>query len=79
MHWINKTDFSPVFDVDRLHWQDMMMGDRSTPGAVAKGAIRTAQGEVLLNALPQFIKVQGTLLLLVPGMKGLSRIARDPS
>jgi Dyp-type peroxidase family len=79
MHWINKTDFSPVFNVDRLHWQDMMMGDRSMPGAVAEGAIRTAQGEVLLNALPQFIKVQGTLLLLVPGMKGLSRIARDPS
>ena len=79
MHWINKTDFSPVFDVDRLHWQDMMMGDRSTPGVVTEGAIRTAQGEVLLKALPQFIKAQGTLLLLVPGMKGLSRIARDPS
>jgi hypothetical protein len=56
-----------------------MMGDRSTPGVVTEGAIRTAQGEVLLKALPQFIKAQGTLLLLVPGMKGLSRIARDPS
>jgi len=79
MHWINKTDFSPVFDTDRLRWQDMMMGDRSTPGAVAKGAIRTAQGEVVLNALPQFIKVQGTLLLLLPSMKSLARIAQEPS
>ncbi len=55
------------------------MGDRSTPGAVAKGAIRTAQGEVLLTSLPQFIKVHGTLLLLLPEMKGLSQIAQQPS
>jgi Dyp-type peroxidase family len=78
-HWINKTDFSPVFSTDRLRWQDMMMGDRSTPGAVPKGAIRTSHGEVMLNALPQFIKVQGTLMLLLPSMKSLARIAQEPS
>jgi Dyp-type peroxidase family len=78
MKWINKTDFSPVFDPSRLRWQDMMMGDRSTPNAVAKGAIRTPQGEVVLDDLPQFIKVRGTLLLLILGMKGLERIAAPP-
>jgi deferrochelatase/peroxidase EfeB len=79
MHWVNKTDFSTVFDTDRLRWQDMMMGDRSTPGAVTKGAIRTAQGEILLNPLPRFIKIKGTALLLILGMTGLQRIAQEPS
>ncbi len=78
MHWINKTDFSTVFDTDRLRWQDMMMGDRSTAGAVTKGAVRTAQGEIVLNALPAFIKIKGTLLLLLLGIKGLQRIAQEP-
>jgi hypothetical protein len=76
MNWINKTDFSPLFDPERLRWQDMMMGDRSTPGAVAKGAFAMPRGEVLLENLPQFIKVQGTVLPLYLGMQGLNRIAQ---
>jgi hypothetical protein len=69
MNWINKTDFSPVFDPERLRWQDMLMGNRSAPGAIAKGA--------LLEGLPPFIKTQGTLLLLYLGMKGVMQIASN--
>jgi Dyp-type peroxidase family len=79
MNWINKTDFSPVFDPARLRWQDMLMGDRSTTGAVARGAIPMPIGEVLLEGLPQFIKAQGTLLLLYLGMTGIAQIAQEPS
>ncbi|WP_426420329.1 Dyp-type peroxidase [Bradyrhizobium genosp. A] len=75
MHWINKTDFSPLFDTDRLRWQDMMIADRATPGAVAKAAIKTEQAEVVLDALPSFVRFQGTSMLLLPGMQGLSRLA----
>ena len=28
MKWINRTDFSPVYDPDRNAWQDLMMADR---------------------------------------------------
>jgi Dyp-type peroxidase family len=79
MRWINKTDFSTVFDTDRLRWQDMMMGDRTTSGADTHGAVRTAHGEIVLNNLPAFIKIKGTLFLLIPGMEGLRRIAQEPS
>lgn len=75
MNWINKADFSPVFSPSRLRWQDMMMGDRSTPGAVAKGAIPTKSGEILLEGLPQFIKVQGTVVTLFLGITGLRQVA----
>jgi Dyp-type peroxidase family len=77
MNWINKTDFNKLFNTDRLRWQDMMMGDRSFPAAVAKGAIPTPQGEVLLDKIPQFIKIKGTLLILLFGMDGLRRIAQE--
>jgi Dyp-type peroxidase family len=79
INWINKADFSPVFNTDRLRWQDMMMGDRSVPGAVAKCAIAMPHGEVLLDALPQFIRIQGTLFLLLPGLKGLALMAQEPA
>jgi Dyp-type peroxidase family len=79
MNWINKTDFSTLFNTDRLRWQDMMMGDRSFPGAVTKGAIPTPQGEVLLDQLPQFIKIKGTLFILLFGIDGLRHIAQAPA
>jgi hypothetical protein len=65
-----------VFNFRRLRWQDMLMGDRTTPGSVAEGAIPTANGEVLLQSLPQLLQWHGTLLLLFLGLTGLSEIAR---
>jgi Dyp-type peroxidase family len=76
MNWINKADFSPVFNFRRLRWQDMLMGDRTTPHSVAEGAIPTPSGEILLHDLPQLQQWHGTLLLLFPGLTGLSEIAR---
>jgi Dyp-type peroxidase family len=75
MNWINKADFSTVFDVHRLRWQDMLMGDRTTLGAVLEGAVFTAGGEVPLHDLPQLLHWKGTLLLLFPGLTGLAEIA----
>ena len=75
INWINKVDFSTVFDFRRLRWQDMLMGDRSTPGSLAEGAIPTISGEVPLHGLPQFLQWHGTLLLLFPGLAGLRAIA----
>jgi Dyp-type peroxidase family len=75
MNWINKADFSPVYSPLRSRWQDMMMGDRSVRGAVAKGAIPTANGEILLDGLPQFIRTQGTAVALFLGIKGLRQVA----
>jgi deferrochelatase/peroxidase EfeB len=78
MNWINKADFSPVFDPRRLHRQDFIIGDRKAEGASA-GSILVAGAEVSLPAMPRFIEVQGTLLLLMPSIAGLARIAREPS
>jgi hypothetical protein len=78
MNWINKADFSTVFDVHRLRWQDMLMGDRTTPGAVLEGAVFTTGGEVPLHDLPQLLHWKGTLLLLFPGLTGLAEIAQPP-
>jgi deferrochelatase/peroxidase EfeB len=75
MNWINKADFSPVYSPVRLRWQDLMMGDRSFPGAVARGAIPTPNGEILLDGLPQLIRVQGTAVTLFLGIKGLRQVA----
>jgi deferrochelatase/peroxidase EfeB len=74
MSWINKADFSPVFDFRRLRWQDMLVGNRATPGAVVDAAIPMPSGEVLLHHLPQFLHWHGTLLLLFPGLSGLDEI-----
>ena len=76
MNWINKADFSPVFNFRRLRWQDMLMGDRATPGSVPEGAVPTQGGEVLLHGLPQLLQWHGTLMILLPGLAGLSEIAR---
>ena len=77
--WINKADFSPAFSVRRLRWQDMLMGDRTMPGASTAGAVTRGDAgtevEVLLPALPQLLEWHGTLLLLFPGLTGLAEIA----
>ncbi|MGI4796690.1 MAG: Dyp-type peroxidase [Janthinobacterium lividum] len=76
MRWINKADFSPVFNPRRLRWQDMLMADRSTPDAVlVSGIVQPNGNEVPLPALPQFLHWQGTLLLLFPSLSGLHEIA----
>jgi hypothetical protein len=75
MNWINKTDFSPSFAPDRLRRQDMIAGDRATPNADTGAAIRMQGRDVALAPLPQLVRIQGTLLLLLLGIKGLQRIA----
>lgn len=79
MKWINRTDFSPVFDPDQNAWQDLMMADRSTPGAATNGVIPVEGKDPLrLESLPSFIQIKGTLMLLVPSLEGLARIAAEP-
>jgi hypothetical protein len=56
-----------------------MMGDLASPGVVIEGAIPTASGEVVLQQLPKLIKFQGTLFVLMLGMKGLGHIAQEPT
>ena len=75
MNWMNKADFSPAFDFRRLRWQDMITANRGMPGAVSKAAMPIDGKEIELNTLPQFVSVQGTLLLLYPGLSGLTQIA----
>jgi deferrochelatase/peroxidase EfeB len=80
MKWINRTDFSPVFEPDRVACQDMMMGDRAFPGALNEGVIPIADDApaVQLGALPAFVRIKGTAMVLLPSLAGLTKIAADP-
>jgi deferrochelatase/peroxidase EfeB len=76
MKWINRTDFSPVFEPDRVASQDMVMGDRAFPGAITQGTIPlSSKKSVDLGPLPPFVRIKGTLMLFIPSLAALARIA----
>ncbi len=76
--WINKADFSPVFNpLRRFRLQDLLMADRSVADADHGALIPMAAGAVSLPSLPAFTKVRGTLFLLLPGLAGLRSIAGE--
>lgn len=78
MNWMNKADFSPLFNPRRLGWQDMIAGDRKVASEKRRGAIRRSGGETILSDLPAFVEIQGTLMLLIPSMKTLFQMT-EPS
>lgn len=79
LKWINRADFSPVFDPGRSHLQDLMMADRAVFGADLGAVIPVAGSQPDLPPLRQFIQTRGTLLTLMPGLAGLALLARDPA
>lgn len=80
MKWINRTDFSPVFEPNQIDGQDLMMGNRALPSALTEGTI-PIQGkpDFHIDHLPSFIRIKGTIMLLLPSLSGLTRIAADPT
>lgn len=80
--WVNKADFSDVFDdlrAERLkntnHLQDMIMAERASADADHGAVVPSKTGPIELPPLPAFTKVKGTLFLLLPGLAGLRAIA----
>lgn len=73
--WMNKTNFSPVFtDVLR---QDPLFANKGLPRASDEFEIPLRDGSVTLDGLQDFVRTQGTLLLLLPSMRALARLAGD--
>jgi deferrochelatase/peroxidase EfeB len=72
MRWINETEFAEK--VTNFHGQDALFGNRSMPERSdtfefqAKGEKRT------LTNLQDFIRTQGTLILLLPGVATLKQL-----
>jgi deferrochelatase/peroxidase EfeB len=73
--WIGQTRFSPVFK--NLREQDPLFGNRNKPLAEATYAIPHPETPVKLTGLRNFIRTQGTLLLLLPSIETLRRLAAD--
>lgn len=78
LKWMNRADFSPVFDPRRSHLQDMMMADRTFDRAEHAAVIPINGAAPQLPALTQFIQVRGTLLLFMPALSGLTAMTGTP-
>jgi hypothetical protein len=71
--WMRQTTFSPVFKDTRA--QDPLFGNRQTPLVSNAFEIPTVDGSVTLRGLPDFVRTQGTLMLLLPSMAMLEQLA----
>ena len=71
--WIRQTTFSPVFKDTRA--QDPLFGNRQTPLASNTFEIPAENGSIMLRGLPDFVRTQGTLMLLLPSMVMLEQLA----
>ncbi len=70
--WIRQTTFSPVFKDTRA--QDPLFGNRRAPLASDSFEIPGSAGTTL-RGLPDFVRTQGTLMLLLPSVAMLERLA----
>lgn len=77
--WMRRTNFHKDWPPDALNRQDPIVGLRDVPGADASFTIPVLEDgerkEVTLKKLPDFVRTQGTLFLLMPGIEALERIA----
>ncbi|RVJ72543.1 Dyp-type peroxidase [Sinorhizobium medicae] len=74
--WMGKTDFSDVYTDTR--GQDPLTGERAFPHSSSEFEIPMANGIPLkLRGLPQFIRLQGVALCLLPSASTLRDLARN--
>jgi deferrochelatase/peroxidase EfeB len=71
MRWINKTDFNA--GVTEIHGQDPLFGNRSMPER--SDAFALGPGRAVMGGLTDFIRTQGVLTLLLPGLATLAQMA----
>jgi deferrochelatase/peroxidase EfeB len=72
--WMNRNDFSPVFDVSR-RTQDSLTGNRAFPGTTATFRIPAEPRDLIIEALPDFLTTKGTAFFLYPGQATLEKLA----
>lgn len=73
MRWIGTTNFSEAFPDQ--HGQDALFASRDVPDASRSFSIPTERGVVTIDGLPQFIRLQGVAVMLLPSMSTLNRLA----
>jgi deferrochelatase/peroxidase EfeB len=72
MRWMNKTDFSPVFDWRSVRRQDPLVGNRDVCDAKDGFPIPRPEGPpMLLTGLPQLVRTRGVLCTLLPSLRTL--------
>jgi hypothetical protein len=75
LRWTNKTDSNPK--VKDIHGQDVLFGNRRMPDASDKVEFKAKGETVVLNGLQDFIRTQGTLMLLLPSLTMLRQVSED--
>jgi deferrochelatase/peroxidase EfeB len=73
MRWIGRTDFSDAYTDQR--GQDPLFASRAVPSASGNFAIPTEGDPVVLRGLPDFIRIQGVAIMLLPSLTTLRRLA----
>jgi deferrochelatase/peroxidase EfeB len=71
--WIAKTNFSEAF-ADQAG-QDPLFASRQVPRATNGFTIPTGNGPVTLKGIPDFIRMQGVAILLMPSLATLRRLS----
>ena len=71
--WIGTTNFSDDY-VDP-NGQDSLFASRSVPRASNSITIPTANGPIKLDDVPDFIRIQGVAILLLPSLTTLRRLS----
>ena len=71
--WIAATNFSDAFTDPR--GQDPLFASRSVPGAHKSVTFTTQHGSIKLKGLPDFIRMQGVAIVLLPSLPALRWLA----
>jgi deferrochelatase/peroxidase EfeB len=71
--WIATTNFSEAYNKDPTG-QDPLFGNRSVPRASRRFSISGDAGKVTLKGLPDFIRMQGAAIMLLPALATLRRL-----
>jgi hypothetical protein len=71
--WIGTTNFSDDY-VDP-NGQDPLFGSREVPNASNRFDVPTSSGPVTLEGMPNFIRIQGVAILLLPSLTTLRQLS----
>jgi deferrochelatase/peroxidase EfeB len=74
MRWMAKTNFSDAYKDP--NGQDPLFASRSVPRASRSFTIPGNDGKVTLKGIPDFIRIQGVAILLLPSLATLDRLSR---
>ena len=72
--WIGTTNFSDDYK-DSPTGQDPLFASRAVPNASSSFAIPTDDGPVVLEGLPDFIRIQGVAILFLPSLATLKTLS----